>query len=92
MSPKVAVYYSEETGTKQKWEAESSCEDQENTALMRKFWDVTLAGDDSGNIQTHKEILVAITHVKEGFKESTIIHTLLSTREGGGTKQDDQTG
>ena len=71
----------------------SSCEDQENTAIMPKFWDVTLAGDDSRNIQTHKVILVTINHVKEAFKESTSIHTLSSTREGeGGTKQDDQTG
>ena len=92
MSTKVALYYSEETGTKRKWEAKSSCEDQENTAIMPKFWDVTLAGDDRQNIQTHKVILVAISHVKEGFKESTSIHTLSSMREGGGTKQDDQTG
>lgn len=93
MSPKVALYYSEENGPKQKWEEKSSCEDQENTAIMPKFWDVTLAGDDSRNIQTHKVILVTINHVKEAFKESTSIHTLSSTREGeGGTKQDDQTG
>ena len=92
MSPKVALYYSEENGTRRKWEAKSSCEDQENTAIMPKFWDVTLAGDDSRNIQTHKVILVTINHVKEGFKESTSIHTLSSTQEGGWTKQDDQTG
>ena len=91
MSPKVALYYSEENGPKQKWEEKSSCEDQENTAIMPKFWNVTLAGDDSRNIQTHKVILVTINHVKEGFKESTSIHTLSSTREGVGTKQDDQT-
>ena len=84
MSTKVALYYSEETGTKRKWEAKSSCEDQENTAIMPKFWDVTLAGDDSRNIQTHKVILVAISHVKEGFKESTSIHTLSLMQEGGG--------
>ena len=83
MSPKVALYYSEENGPKQK------CEDQENTAIMPKFWNVTLAGDDSRNIQTHKVILVTINHVKEGFKENTSIHTLSSTREGVGTKQDD---
>ena len=70
----------------------SSCEDQENTAIMPKFWDVTLAGDDSRNIQTHKVILVAINNVKEGFKKRTSIHTLSSTWEGRGTKQDDQTG
>ena len=93
MSPKVALYYLEENGTKQKWGGKSSSEDQENTAIMPKFWDLTLAGDDSRNIQIHKVILVAISHVKEGFKESTSIHTLSSTREGeGGTKQDDQTG
>lgn len=93
MSPKVALYYSEENGPKRKWGEKSSCEDQENTAIMPKFWDVTLAGDDSRNIQTHKVILVTINHVKEAFKESTSIHTLSSTREGeGGTKQDDQTG
>jgi hypothetical protein len=92
MSPKVALYYSEENGPKQKWGEKSSCEDQENTAIMPKFWDVTLAGDDSRNIQTHKVILVTINHVKEAFKESTSIHTLSSTREGVGTKQDDQTG
>ena len=92
MSPKVALYYSKENGPKQKWEENSSCEDQENTAIMPKFWNVTLAGDDSRNIQTHKVILVTINHVKEGFKESTSIHTLSSTREGVGTKQDDQTG
>ena len=50
--------------TKTEMGEKSSCEDQENTAIMPKFWDVTLAGGDSRNIQTHKVILVTINHVK----------------------------
>ena len=63
----------------------------EVVAINHETREVTLAGDDSQNIQTHKVILVTINHVKEAFKESTSIHTLSSTREGVGTKQDDQT-
>ena len=55
---------------------------QQTTAIKPKFQDVTLKCDDNRNIQTHKVIPVAISHVHEGLKGRTNIHTLSSMWEG----------
>ena len=54
----------------------------QTTAIKPKFQDVTLVCDDNWNIQSHKVILVAISHVQEGFKGSASIQTPSSMWEG----------
>ena len=49
-----------------------------DNTIKPKLKDVTLAFDDNQNIHKHKMIMVAVSHVQEGFKRSTNIHTLSS--------------
>ena len=58
------------------------CLEKQTTVIKPKFQDVTLARIVNRNIQIHKVILVAVSHVHEGFKKRTNIHTSCRRERG----------
>ena len=58
-------------------------ESQGSTALWPKFQDVTLECDDNLNIQTHKVILVGVSHVAGSLqRKHQHPHLLVDVRRG----------
>ena len=58
VSPELALFCEDEL-----------CHEKQTTVMNPKFQDITLACNDNRNIQIHKVILVAMSHVHEGFKK-----------------------